>query len=174
MGAMNDDKQYEKHLHYGEVSSIWGFLLGAQLLLGEYQIFLNHVTDDDLRAFIKDATNDLLKSEIIRTQNLLKENGVNLPPAPSERPTINSESVPDGARFSDAGIAADIGADISAGLIACSGIMSLTAREDIATMFGEIHMKKAQQALKMLRLMKKKSWLVVPPLHKPELVGAAT
>jgi len=38
-------------------------------------------------------------------------------------------------------------------------------REDIALMYGQFHMKKAQYGAKLLRMNKEKGWLVPPPLN---------
>jgi hypothetical protein len=98
-------------------------------------------------------------------ETLLKENGIALPPAPLDRPSANIEDIPAGARFSDPEVAAALGMDVAAGLIACSKIMGESIREDIGMMFGQFHVKKAQDGLKVLRLTKEKGWLIPPPLH---------
>ncbi|TKH97148.1 DUF3231 family protein, partial [Bacillus wiedmannii] len=38
-------------------------------------------------------------------------------------------------------------------------------REDVGMLFGQFHMKKAQAGVALLRLSKKKGWVVLPPLH---------
>lgn len=38
-------------------------------------------------------------------------------------------------------------------------------REDIAMMYGQFHMSKAQLGAKLLRLIKAKGLLIPPPLH---------
>ena len=171
MGVLNGNPK-EEPMHYGEVSAIWSFLAGAKLSLSHYQTVINHTGDGDLRDFIHDLMDDTLKTEITRAEQILKENGIGLPPTPPERAAADPERIPDGARFSDPEIAAGIASMISSGLITCSAMMSMSIREDIAAFFGEIHMKKAQLGLRMLRMMKEKGWLVAPPLHKPELAGA--
>ncbi|MHB1256029.1 MAG: DUF3231 family protein [Dethiobacteraceae bacterium] len=60
-----------------------------------------------------------------------------------------------------------IASEISAGLIASSTIMGSSIREDIAATFAQLHTKKVQYGLILLRMMKEKGWLVAPPLHKP-------
>jgi hypothetical protein len=164
--------QKEEPLNYSEVSGIWGFLQGAKLSLSEYQTLYNHAGDKDLKKLIQDLIQDTIKPEIERTEQVLRENGVELPPSPPERPLSEPESIPVGARFTDMEIIAGISASISAGLIVCSTLMGMSVREDIGAMFGEIHMKKARFGLRALRMMKDKGWLVTPPLHRPELAGA--
>lgn len=56
--------------------------------------------------------------------------------------------------------------NISQGLVTCSQIIGQSTREDIAMLFGNFHMNKAQAGAKALRMNKEKSWLVLPPMHK--------
>jgi hypothetical protein len=44
--------------------------------------------------------------------------------------------------------------------------MGQSIREDMAMMFGQFHMQKAQMGAKVLNLNKEKEWLFPPPLHK--------
>lgn len=96
---------------------------------------------------------------------ILKSNGVALPPAPPERPDARRDDIPPGARFNDPEISAKLSADVAAGLVACSTAMGMSTREDIAFMYGQFHMAKAQLGGKLLRLNKNKGWLVPPPLQ---------
>ncbi|RXT15528.1 DUF3231 family protein [Ammoniphilus sp. CFH 90114] len=169
MGILSGNPQNEP-MHYGEVFGVWTYLSGAKSLIAGYQTFINHAGDDDLRNFLQDSI-QTKKQEITQVENLLKANGVGLPPAPPERPKADLESIPVGARFMDNEIATAVSRDISMGLVACSQIMGQSVREDIAAMFGQFHATKAQYGLRLLRIMKEKGWLVPPPLHMnaPEL-----
>lgn len=106
-----------------------------------------------------------MKQEIEQIEKVLKVNGIGLPPTPPERPTATLEEIPVGARFNDPEIAATVSANLATGLVTCSQIMGQSIREDIGAMFGQFHMAKAQSGLRLLRMMKEKSWLVPPPLH---------
>jgi hypothetical protein len=128
-------------------------------------VLINHTGDEDLKHFLKDMVQNKTRPEIEQLQELLKENGVQLPPAPPERPEANLEAIPPGARLNDPEIAASVARDITTGLVACSQIMGQCTREDIATMFGTFHMQKAQYGANLLKMQKEKGWLVVPPLH---------
>ena len=96
------------------------------------------------------------KQEEEQLEQILKENGVGLPPSPPERPVANIESIPVGARFNDPEIAVYLAQDIATGLVACSQAMGLSIREDIGMMFGQFHTKKAQAGVNLMRLQKKK------------------
>jgi hypothetical protein len=43
--------------------------------------------------------------------------------------------------------------------------MGTCTREDVAMMYAQFHLGKAQIGAKLLRLNKEKGWLVLPPLH---------
>ncbi|MGJ7921522.1 DUF3231 family protein [Neobacillus sp. LXY-4] len=163
MGILSGNPQDEP-LHYGEVFGVWGYLLAAKGMLAGYQTYSNHTGDKDLKRLIEEAMEGL-KQEIHQTEELLKINGVGLPPSPPERPVADLEAIPVGARFNDPEIAASISKDIAQGLIACSQIIGQAIREDIPMMFGLFHTAKMQLGGKFLRLNKEKGWLIPPPLH---------
>jgi hypothetical protein len=52
-----------------------------------------------------------------------------------------------------------------AGKIMNSYVMGIAAREDIAQMYGEFHVQKAEYEEKLLKITKDKGWLVLPPLN---------
>lgn len=164
MGILGGNPQKEP-LHYGEVMGIWTALAGAQAAIAAYQVFINHTGDKDLRKFLVDFVENDMRSEVESLTEVLKVNGVVLPPAPPERACADLEEIPPGARMNDAETAASVSTDIAAGLVACSQVMGQSLREDIGLMFGQFHMKKAQAGVSLLRLNKKKGWIITPPLH---------
>lgn len=163
MGILSGNPQNEP-MHYGEVFGAWSYLSVAKGLHAGYQTFANHAGDDDLKKLIEEVIQGL-KHEISQTEELLKVNGVGLPPTPPDRPTADLESIPVGARFADPEISAAVSMDIAAGLVACSQIIGQSIREDIALLFGQFHTAKALLGAKFLKLNKEKGWLIPPPLH---------
>lgn len=163
MGILSGNPQNEP-MHYGEVFGVWSYLTVAKGLYAGYQTFSNHTGDNDLKKLLEETMQGL-KQEINQTEELLKVNGVGLPPSPPDRPAADLESIPVGARFADPEISAAVSMDIAAGLVACSQIMGQAIREDIGLLFGQFHMAKAQLGAKFLKLNKEKGWLVPPPLH---------
>lgn len=163
MGILSGNPKNEP-LHYGEVVGIWSYVLVEQGLIVAYQTFLNHAGDDDLKKLLKDTINQY-KEDIVELQTILKENGVNLPPAAPEKPDATLEDIPVGARFQDPEIAASLTRDFSVGLVSCSSVIGQCIREDIALKFSKFHDKKLMIGAKLLRLTKEKGWLVPPPLH---------
>lgn len=163
MGILSGNPKDEP-MHYGEVFTTWTFLITGKACVSAYQTLLNHSGDGDLKKLLVEAI-EIGQQEIKQIEELLKENGVGLPPTPPDRPESCLDDIPVGARFMDNEIAAKLTADTAGGLVACSTIMGQCIREDIAMMFGQFHVQKAAFGGKVLRLNKEKGWLVPPPLH---------
>lgn len=169
MGILSGNPQ-EEPMHYGEVYGVWTYLSGSKAMIAGYQTLVNHAGDTDLRSFLQDCIQSK-KQEITQLENLLKANGIGLPPAPPEKPQANLESIPVGARFTDQEISGSLTRDFAVGLVACSQVIGQCIREDIAAMFAQFHASKVQFGGRLLRINKEKGWLVPPPLHQgtPEL-----
>jgi hypothetical protein len=163
MGILSGNPK-EEPLHYGEVFDIWASQLAGNAMVAGYQTMMNHAGDEDLKKLLAEAI-ELGKQELKQTEEVLKENGIALPPASPELPDACIEDIPVGARIQDPAIAATLSADIAAGLVLCSQVIGKSIREDIALMYGQFHMQKAQLGVKVLRLNKEKGWLIPPPLH---------
>lgn len=163
MGILSGNPTDEP-MHYGEVFGIWTAVMTSKGEIAGYQTARNHAGDADLVELIDEAIQQG-KQEVTEMEKLLKANGVVLPPTPPDRPKAALEDIPAGARITDPEIAAGLSADVAAGLVACSGVMGQSIREDIAMMFGQFHTQKAAFGAKVLRLNKEKGWLVPPPLH---------
>lgn len=163
MGILGGNPKDEP-LHYGEVFGIWTNLATNHGLIAAYQTFFNHTGDDDLRKLIEESIH-CMKDENKQLEKILKANGIALPPSWPERAVARLEDIPPGARFNDPEISASLSGNVAAGLVACSQAMGMSTREDIATMYGQFHMSKAQLGAKLLQLNKDKGWLIPPPLH---------
>lgn len=120
MGILSGNPQNEP-MHYGEVYSIWTYLLEAKGMISSYQTLVNHTGDDDLKKLLQEAIQGA-KEESEKIEELLKANGIALPPAPPERPVANLEEIPAGARFTDPEIAAVASMNAAKGLVACSAV----------------------------------------------------
>ena len=163
MGILSGNPKGEP-LHDGEVFGIWSYMMSNNGLMSIYQAFINHVGDKELKSMLEEAVKGM-KDENQQAGEILKVNGIALPPALPDRPIATAEEIPVGARFMDPEISAILSANSALGLVTCSQVMGQSIREDIGTMFGLFHMKKALFGAKLLRLNKEKAWLVPPPLH---------
>ncbi|MFC7684509.1 DUF3231 family protein [Ureibacillus sp. GCM10028918] len=163
MGIMSRNPK-EEPLHYGEIFTIWSNILTNNGMIAMYQTLYNHTGDRDLAKLVEESITGM-EEENKQLKQILKVNGIGLPPAPPERPNARLEDIPVGARYNDPEISAIISGNLAAGLVACSTAMGMCTREDIAMMYGQMHMAKAQLGARLLRLNKSKGWLVPPPLH---------
>lgn len=163
MGILSGNPKNEP-MHYGEVISAWMFLFSAQGLYSGYQLYLNHAGDKDLQKLIEESI-EQTKNEIEKVEELLKENGIGIPPSAPERPKAMIEEIPVGAKFADQEIATTMAKDNALGLVECSKIIGQCIREDIAAIFVQFHTQKVALGGKFLRLIKEKGWLIPPPLH---------
>ncbi|HET7627318.1 MAG TPA: DUF3231 family protein [Bacillales bacterium] len=164
MGILSGNQQDEP-MHYGEVFAVWSSLAAAQSQQTACEVYYNHAGDDDLKQFISDMVQDVVKPSIKETEQLLKVNEVTLPPAPPERADASRQEIPQGARILDPEISAALAKDITTGLVADSQIIGQATREDIAALFARFHMEKVQMGQRLLRINKEKGWLLTPPLH---------
>jgi hypothetical protein len=164
MGTLNDNPQNEP-LHAGEVFHLWSYLHGTKEYLVSLQVFNNHTGDEDLKAFLDDVTENSYTHEEQQVESLLKETGIRLPPAPPDRPNVELQDIPAGARFNDPEIASQVKKELVMGRMLCSYMMGIAIRTDIAEMFGEFHTQKADYESKLLKIIKEKGWIVAPPLN---------
>lgn len=163
MGILNGNPK-EEPLHYGEVFDLWSSVLKGNSNIVGYQTMLNHTGDNDLKKLLVEAI-DISQQEKKQIEELLKENGIGLPPAQPEPPEACLEDIPVGARIPDPAVTATLSADIAAGLVLCSQVIGKSIREDVAMMFTQFHNQKVSFGAKVLRLNKEKGWLIPPPLH---------
>ncbi|WP_042356142.1 DUF3231 family protein [Bacillus rubiinfantis] len=163
MGILSGNPK-EEPLHYGEVFDIWASDLAGNAMIAGYQTMMNHAGDEDLKKLLLEAI-ALCQQEKKQIEELLKENGIGLPPAAPEPPEACLEEIPIGARIQDPAIAAALSADIAAGLVLFSQVIGKSIREDVAMMYGQFHTQKMALGAKVLRLNKEKGWLIPPPLH---------
>src|SRR5690606_6941857 len=163
MGILSG-KPTEEPLHYGEVFDLWTSILVGNGMIAGYQTALNHAGDEDLKKLLVEAI-EIGKQQKEQVEELLKENGIALPPEAPEPPEACLEDIPVGARMPDPAIAATLSADVAAGLVACSQVIGKSIREDVALMFTQFHAQKIALGGKVLRLNKEKGWLIPPPLH---------
>lgn len=151
-------------LHYGEVYNLWSHLSVTIGSLDNYQVYINHSGDDDLKKFIKQVIENSIKPAIKELSQILLQNDIAVPPTPAERSVADVEQIPVGARLQDVQIAYIVAADIAAGLTACSAAINQSIREDVGFMFAQFSAKKAKDGAALLQIMKDKGWLVTPPL----------
>src|SRR5699024_5033090 len=117
MGILSGNPKDEP-MHYGEIFATWTYLMTEKGMIATYQTLTNHSGDEDLKKLLYEAIQDA-KAESEKIEELLKANGVALPPTPPERPLSNVEDIPAGARFADQEIAAMLSMNSAKGLVTC-------------------------------------------------------
>lgn len=152
-------------LNYGEVNAIWSYLAYAKGALVELQTYMNHTEDKELKKFLHDVVDNSITVICRQFENILKENGIVLPPSPAEKPKVITKSIPDGARITDLEIAAAISRNIAFNLVTISQTIPICTSEDIALTFSNMLVAETQYGAKIFRISKKKGWLIYPPLH---------
>lgn len=83
MGILSGNPQDEP-MHYGEVFSLWSYVMAGNKMVGNYQMLLHHVGDDDLKKLLRESI-EKCQDEVKQISAILKENGVALPPASLNR-----------------------------------------------------------------------------------------
>ena len=164
MGALNNKSQDEP-LHSGEVYNLWSYLYNIKGTLVTMQVFINHTGEHDLKILLEDLLENGFTQEEQQVEVLLKESGIRLPPAPPDRPNVEVQDIPAGARFNDPEIAVLVKKELIAGRILCSYITGIAIREDLRSLFSEFSTQKDEYELKLLKLMKEKGWMVSPPIN---------
>lgn len=168
MGVLSGNPKDEP-LHYGEIYHIWSYSAKEKTAISTYQLYLSHAGDNDLKRLLNNLVKQARQASD-ECDELLIHNGILPPPFLPERPLVQLEEIPPGARFSDIEIAAAISVNLSAGLIACSQITGSSIRVDVGLLFSKYYALILASTATALSLSKDKGWLVPPPLQirRPE------
>ncbi|WP_010650521.1 DUF3231 family protein [Oceanobacillus massiliensis] len=164
MGALNN-KPADEPLHSGEVYNLWSYLYSTKGTLVVMQVLINHTGDHDLKVLLEDVLENSFTQEEQQVEALLKDSGIRLPPAPPDRPNVEVQDIPAGARFNDSEIAVLVQKELMAGRMLCSYITGIAIKEDVRSMFSEFNTQKEEYELKLLKVTKEKGWLVSPPIN---------
>lgn len=164
MGVL-DNKSQQEPFHAGEVYNLWSYLYNTKNALVMMQVFINHTGDQDLKTLLEDIQENCLTQEEQQVEAILKEAGIRLPPAPPDRPNVEVQDIPAGARLNDAEISVLMQKELTAGKLFCSYMMGISIQEEIHTLFDDFHNQKAEYDMKLAKMMKEKGWFISPPLN---------
>jgi len=157
-------KTAEEPFHSGEVYHLWDYLFHTKNLLVTMQVLMNHTGDDALKSYGEDLVESCLIQEAEQVEGILKDAGIRLPPAPPDRPHVELEDIPAGARFNDSEIAFLIQHELKRERASSSYNIGIAQREDIREMFGDFHAQQEEYETKLIHLAKEKGWLILPPV----------
>ncbi|RLL43738.1 DUF3231 family protein [Oceanobacillus piezotolerans] len=165
MGNLNQKQQQEEPFHSGEVYHLWSYLFQIKGILVTMQVLINHTGDHDLRTLLEDLMESCFTQEEQQVEAILKEAGIRLPPAPPDRPNVNVEDIPAGARFNDPEIFVLVQKELMTGRVLCSYINGLSIHGDIRSLFSEFQSQREEYEQKLLDIAKQKGWIVSPPIN---------
>lgn len=151
--------------HSGEVYHLWNYLHQTKENIVTIQVARNHCEDKDLQLFLDDLLENSLTDEDQQIEAILKETGIRLPPAPPDKPNVEIQDIPAGARFNDPEIASLVQKELLTSQLQCSYMMGMSAQEDIKSLFEEFHSQKTEFELKLLNITKDKGWYTSPPIN---------
>lgn len=161
----SENKNGTEPFHSGEVYHLWSYLYNAKSFIVTLQILINHTEDQALGDFLDDLLENGFKEEEQQVETILKEAGIRLPPAPPNRPNVEVQDIPAGARFHDPEIVGLIHKELMTGKLKCTYMIGMSSQEDIRMLFDEFHTRKAEFDLKLTTISKEKGWIVPPPIN---------
>lgn len=156
---------HEEPLHAGEIFHLWSYLEQIKQNVIVVQVFISQVSDKDLRVYLEDLLDNCIMKEIEQVEEILKELGIRIPPAPPDRPKVELQDIPAGVRLNDSEIANQMKKDFLLCKNHCSYMTTITHQKFIFTMYTDFYMQRLEYEHKLFLLMKEKGWINVPPVH---------
>ncbi|WP_099157550.1 DUF3231 family protein [Virgibacillus ndiopensis] len=163
---MNLDNEPKSPLHVGEVMGCWMYIA----LMDEAKIFiqigLNSTNDDEVKKHLNQSLKQC-DSQTKRFKELLRSEGVHLPPSSEERPNSDPNSIPLGAKLTDDEIMNGLSMKTVTAVVHCATAASESIRTDIGASFTHCMIEKMKFGVTLRNTMKKRGWIKVPPYYYP-------
>ncbi|QOR67966.1 DUF3231 family protein [Cytobacillus suaedae] len=163
---MNLDNEPKNPLHVGEVMSCWMYLTLMDEATIYIQIGLNSTNDDEVRQLLKDSLKQC-ETHGKRFKELMKTEGIHLPPTSEERPQSDPNSVPLGAKLTDEEIMNGLSMKTVTSVLHCASAASQSIRTDLAAAFTHCMLEKMKFGSTLREQMRKRGWIKVPPYYYP-------
>jgi len=160
------DNEPKSPLHVGEVMNIWTYHTMLAELNRFVEIGLNTTTDDELIEALKNSYTDCHK-QVEDIENLLRDEGITLPPTTERKPHSDPNDVPQGAKMSDEEIANGVSVKQVSAITLCATGLAQSIRMDIANMWLRFFLNRAKYGAYFVPLARKRGWLKVPPYYYP-------
>lgn len=164
MENLTNKNEQEEPLHSGEIYYLWSYLYDASANIVTLQVLINQSEDKDLKTLLEELLENCFEEEAQQVKGILKELGIRLPPSPPDRPNVELQDIPAGARFNDSEIAMLIKKELLWGKTFSSYITGISAQKFIRSLFNEFHSERIEYEQKLLTLSKQKGWHVSPPI----------
>ncbi|WP_335869541.1 DUF3231 family protein [Bacillus sp. 2205SS5-2] len=160
------DEEPKPPLHVGEVMNLWTVLTIFEEAHSIYISSLNMTTDEELTHALNVAEKTS-KKDIVEFQVFLKKEGVPLPVASDEKPKSDPNDVPLGVKLTDNEIANAVSAKIAACIVLCATGLAESTRTDVGVRFLQYQAKLVTFGASFKLLMRKRSWIKIPPYYYP-------
>lgn len=112
------DDEPQSPLHVVEVMNLWMYFTMLTEINRFVEIGLNTTTDDELIEALKNSFHDC-HNQAEEIENILRREGVGLPPTSERKPHTNPHDVPAGAKMTDDEIANGLAAKQVSSIILC-------------------------------------------------------
>lgn len=153
-------------LNYLEAAGLYGVVAQGRYNLAMLEVLYNHARDEELKGLIKEAITTQTRVVIEQSEEMLQENGSQIPSLTFRRRTLHNRPLaidPD-AHLTDGEIAIAIGTMGKASQMAMLAALHQSYQVDVALMYRDLLNKGLDWDYKLLQLMLKRGWL--PRLHK--------
>lgn len=163
------DEDPKPALHVGEVMICWTYLAMLDETVSIEQLCLNTTVDPELKEIVH-KTMGGASSQTSRLKEFLQNEGVSLPPASEPKPMSDPNSIPLGAKLTDAEIANAVNLKLASSITMCATGISQCIRNDVGIMLIEFQTEAMKYGAMLKSIMKKRGWIKQPPsFHPPGL-----
>lgn len=158
----------KEKMEWGEASGIWGIARDKLLKLSLLETYLPQTTDPELKAFIQAIMDETVRPILDNVIGLLHKEGHGVPSI-SGRGALHivARQTSDSKSLSDAEIAALVREHLRLVLYVDFEALIDTFRSDLIDLTWDIFAKDMQTFRQMVKLQRKKNWLLASPSVKP-------
>ena len=149
--------------HVGEAFNLWTYYVSVQESRVLAVMMLNHTNDNELKEMIEQFVADLLAPQIKQLSDLLRNEGIDMPPGTGDKPKANEQHIPPGAKMTDMEIANMLIVKVNGLLMFCFMGLFSALRDDLAATFFKFQGDVLTHAYMLKKLMQKRGWLITPP-----------
>lgn len=145
--------------------TLWTFTAAVDEARTICLTMLNHTEDPDLKRLIERSIKDIKEPTGEQVRELLKNEGVPLPPGAPDTAKADPKDVPAGARLPDSEIAQIVLGKLEALLMIIASGMVQALRNDVGIMLYQFQAQYLGEGYALRTLMKQRGWLKIPPFH---------
>lgn len=154
--------------HVGEVNMLWALYVATAESRAFCLLMLNHTSDPDLKDTIEHFIADFEEPTVQRLSDVIKNEGIPIPPITADKSKANERDVPPGAKMTDSEIANLLVIKLEGMLMLAHTGVTQSLRDDFGAMFLSIYNHAVAQGFTLKKTMRKRGWLKIPP---PYIVG---